>query len=217
MPAKNTPPKTFVRCFNTFPHEDTFDFYIDDHLIATHLGYEDFSKYMKVPSGQHQLSLTKHKSKEILTFKRINLRPTSIFTLVASPLYKGEPDQLTLSSLEEPAKPTTPEECLMRTCSFIPDLPPSDFSLIDDYILFKNLKYSTLTAYLPFKIGTYTLKLKSHADETTLYTAPSLVLKPQRFYTTYLIGNGTKAYPYQSILSIDGRSYLKTEKTQEKA
>lgn len=211
MKEKKIPPQTFIRFFNANPSTDFLDFYIDDHRISSHQGYEDFTKYTQIPSGQHSLSISPHKEKEILLTKRINLRPNSIFTLVVAPSYRG-PEPLSLFSIEETAKMTDAENCYIRTCSFSPRLPPSDFSLIEDYYIFKNLRYAVATSYLPFRIGTYPISIVSHSDASSILSIPPVLLKPKRFYTSYLIGLDTKEFPLKTIISIDGRSYLKIKK-----
>ncbi|MEG0152373.1 MAG: DUF4397 domain-containing protein [Cellulosilyticaceae bacterium] len=211
MKEKKIPPKTFIRFFNANPSTDFLDFYIDDHCINSHQGYEDFTKYTQITSGQHQLSIAPHKEKEFILTKRINLRPHSIFTLVAAPSYRGT-EPLSLFSIEETSKITDAENCYIRTCSFSPSLPPSDFSLIEDYYIFKNIKYAVATTYLPFKIGPYPISLVNHSDASSILSIPPVLLKPKRFYTSYLIGLNTKAFPLKTIISIDGRSYLKIKK-----
>lgn len=212
MQEKKIPQKTFIRFFNALPSLDFLDFYIDDQCIASHKGYEDFTKYIHIPSGQHQLSVAKHKEKEFLINKRVNLRPDSIFTIVAAPPYRGN-EPISLFSIEEPSKLTDNENCYIRTCSFSPTLPPSDFSLIEDYYLFKNLKYSVVTPYLPCKIGTYPIHIVKHSDHSSVLNISNTLLKPKRFYTAYIIGLDTKDFPLKTILSIDGRSYLKIRKS----
>lgn len=211
MSEKKNPQKTFIRFFNALPSQNFLDFYIDNKCIATHKGYEDFSKYLTTLSGQHEVSVANFKEKEFILTKKVNLRPNSIFTLVAAPAYRGT-NPLSLFSIEETSKPTDIENCYVRSCSFAPPLPPSDISLIEDYYLFKNLKYSLATSYLPTKTGSYPINIVNRADTSCILSMPTTLLKPKRFYTCYVIGLDTKEFPLKTILSIDGRSYLKTQK-----
>ena len=129
MPEKKSVPKTTLRFFNALPTNDVLDFYIDDKLIKGSLWFQDFSTYTQLLAGQHILGITKHKVKDFLTTRKLNLRPDSIFTLIAGPSLR-DPQSPLLSSIEEPAKTTDSENCLSRMCSLAPTLHTLRVSLV---------------------------------------------------------------------------------------
>lgn len=200
-------PKTYVRLLYAFPSELYLDVYKDETLLFNQLSYEDFSKYVSVPSGSYTFRLTEHKKKECLYEKKVTFLTGTIYTLVLAPKYKGT-NALNLFLIEDSLRPITPKHCFVRIGHFYKPTAHLDIQLKEDGPLFKNLVYGQLSSYLPCTPATYSFCFKNRHLDLLLLELKKNVLKPSRFYSIYLIGTDIPVATPRALLSIDGNSFL---------
>lgn len=213
MPPKKDTSLCHIRFFNAFTSLLAFDLYLDDKLLYNYFLYEDFTKYYAIPSGKHVLKLTQHHKEETLYEKKINLQRFQIYTGVLSHKYKA-PEEHHIFCLEEPQKILDPPRLAVRLNHFAHFDGMTSLNLTQEPLPIRNIRYGQASSYITKEPGSYSFLIKETTDETELATLIQKKLKSGRLYSIYLVGNGTKAFPYKPILSIDGFSYLPTEKAR---
>lgn len=205
----------YIRFFNAFPAQDAFDVYLDDKLLYNYFLYEDFTKYYPIPSGKHVLKLTEHHKDTILYEKKINLQRHQIYTAVLGSKFKTF-DAFHIFCLEEPQKNIDPPRFGVRLNHFAHFEGATSLHSPEESLPIRNIRYGQASSYLVREPANYTFLIKETQEEADLATLSQQKFKSGRLYSLFLIGNGTKNFPYKSALSIDGFSYLPLQFTQKR-
>ena len=216
LPKEHVTPLGMIRFFQALPSPQTFSIFIDDQVYKQSSLYEDFTTYFTLPSGQHHIVIQEKDAKEPFFEKRINVKPYCTFTylLGAHPKKEGT---LHLYALEDTKRLIQTPIALLRLGHFAKPLNPLNLLTSEEHLLFKGIKYAQLTAYITLEPKTYPFQLHDALAEKDILALKGKSLKKGRFYTFYLIGNGTKDYPYKIVRSIDGPSFLTLEKPSSEA
>lgn len=215
MPTKKDTSLCYIRLFNAFTSSIAFDLYLDNQLMYSYFLYEDFTKYYPIPSGKHILKLTQHHKEDVLYEKKINLQRFQIYTGVLACKYK-DPETYHIFCLEEPQKLLEPPRLAVRLNHFARFDGATSLNLSEEPLPIRNIRYGQASSYLVKEPAPYTFIIKETSEENELTTLSSKKLKPGRLYSIYLVGDGTKTFPYKPVLSIDGFSYLPIEKIQKR-
>lgn len=205
----------YLRFFNALPAQDAFDIYLDDKLLYNYFLYEDFTKYYPIPSGKHVLKLTQHHKEDILYEKKINLQRHQIYTGVLGSKYKTL-DDYHIFCLEEPQKIIDPPRFGIRLNHFAQFDGVASLHLPEEPLPIRNIRYGQASSYLTRDLADASFLIKETNEETELATLSPKKFKPGRLYSIFLVGNGTKSFPYKPVLSIDGFSYLSLQFTQKR-
>lgn len=206
MKNKKETSEAFLRFFHAFPSPISLDIYLDDVLYIEDFLYEDFSPYKPLTKGEHQLSITLHGQTELLCTRTIWISYEKIYTLIISTDFKTLAPGLYL--INDVQRPIPNEHCLLRLGAFsdFPDLMTIQF--VDQTLGFKKVSPHQISHYLSFPPHTYAVIGLAHEKNKPLCELKSLSLKVSRIYTLYLLGNGSKQYPFHFLLSIDGSSFI---------
>lgn len=215
MPAPKDTSLCYLRFFNAFTASHAFDIYLDDKLIYPYFLYEDFTKYFSIPSGKHVLKLIEHHKEEVLYEKKINLQRYQIYTGIVARKYKAL-EEYHVFCLEEPQKNIESSHFAIKLNHFATFDGAISLNLPDEPLPIRNIRYGQASYYLTREPANYTLLIKETEEETELTTLKQKKLKPGRFYSIFLIGNGSKSFPYKPVLSIDGFSYLPIASIQKR-
>lgn len=208
MSKKEIAPKSYLRLFHCLPVSSPIDLYIDNKLQKANLIYEDFTDYNLIMPGEHTLHITLYKQQEILTKKTLFILPSKIYTVVLVPETK-QGTGLALYVIEDVIRTIPSNHFLIRFGHFNHALSLLDITLTHETSTFKKVSCYEMTNYQAINPSSYTLQIKDSSTQKVLLTAPKLLLKPSRFYSIYILGNRSKEFPTQMVLSIDGNSYIR--------
>lgn len=197
---------SYIRLLHASPDAPLVDVYANDKLIAKNLSYKEFSPYIQMQSGNYNITIfpagTKVKPVLKSTFF---VPPRSIFTIAAS----GRLSNLNLLAIPEPIKQIPPGKAFIRFAHLSPDAPEVDVVLKNETKLFSNVSFKEFTEYVPIKPGNLTLDIRPSRSNKSILYVPNIVLKPNRFYTVYVVGSVSGKPPLQALIPLDGNSYLK--------
>lgn len=199
----------YIRFLLATPLSETFNLFLDQQLIHKKWCFSDFTPYQSFPYGQHLLQIKTKKHNTLFYEKKINIKPHGCYTYVLS--YHPKKQTLYLFHLEDLKKPFNPHHSFIRFAHFGIDYYALDFATHQGRLLFKHKAYSTLTHYSPIEPETYDFHTAPLLEELPPLSLPKHKIKLGRQYTIYLIGNGTSAYPYTLLPSIDGPCFLHLE------
>ena len=199
---------SYIRVLHAVPNAPAVDVYANDELIAKKLPYKRFTQYMKVPAVEYTITIYPAGTKEEPVLETtIPIKSNSIYTLAAIGLLP----QIDVLPVEEPPMVITPGEVCVRAAHLSPDAPPVDVTLPDGSVLFEDVSYEEVTDYFCIEPGGLTLQLRLPGTDQVILTVPNIQLRPNRFYTFYVVGEAENMTPLQMLIPLDGNSYIKVE------
>ncbi|MGL4363026.1 MAG: DUF4397 domain-containing protein [Cellulosilyticaceae bacterium] len=200
----------YIRFFYTFPDDNQYSLYLGDSCIQKLFMYEDLTNYIKWPVGTVLCTLRDIKTQTIIYEKRINIQPCSAYTYILS-IHPKKEDAYHIYSQED-LKRTVLNNSLVRFGNFSHNMPTLTLYSNDNKLFCKNITLGQLNNYTTMPTGKYTLNAFGDDTEKPFDIFHPNVLKESRLYTFYLIGSGSKTYPFKLIQTIDGASYLPLKK-----
>ena len=148
--------------------------------------------------------------------KRINIKPYCACNYLLA-FHPKKEEILHLYALEDQRKLIQTPIALLRFGHFGKALGHIALSNDPEAPLFKNMRYAQLTSYTSLEPSKYAFDLYDQEEEKNLLHLKPKPIKKGRLYTFYLIGLGTKEYPYKIVRSIDGPSFLTLQKPSSEA
>ncbi len=208
MLKKDDIPLSYMRFFHALPVKYSIDIYIDTKLVFRDVLYEDFTDYIALCPGEHTINIT-HAKNPITVYSMIWYVPNKkIYTGIIAPKTK-DGIGIEVYKIEDLIRPIPSNNFLVRLGHFSMTTPTIDAFLSDNTAAFKKVSCNELTNYTASKSGVHTLQIKDSKTENSLLMVPNIRLKTSRFYSIYVIGNGSKEFPLTLAIPIDGNSYLK--------
>lgn len=197
---------SYIRLFNASPDSSAFDIYANDALIGKNLSFKQFTNYLSLPSGDYVIKVfPSGKTTSPILNRTLEIPPNSILTAAVV----NKVDNLSLLPVFEPHMSLNPTMTFMRFVQLSPDAPEVDVSLPNGQKLFKDLEYKDITGYMILPPGNYTLLVKVEDTEKVILTVPKVIIKPNRFYTMYMVGLSLGTPGLQIVEALDGLSYIK--------
>jgi len=200
-----TPMTSYFRVLHSSPKSPAVDVYINDTLKFRNLSYGAFTDYVEVITGDYNVKLyaAGTKTSPILN-KNIFIPPGKIYTAAAIGLLPNIDILLVL----EPKVASPSDNVYIKFAHLSPNAGAIDIALPDGKILFRNIKYKQFTDYIEVPAGTYTIEVRPTGTTTIALYIPNIKLKPQRFYTVYVVGLASDRPALQALIPLDGSSYL---------
>ena len=126
-------------------------------LLLQNLAYKEFSQYLPVPPGNHNIKIypTGQNTNPIID-TAINIPPGFTFNVAAIGLLPN----IILYAIPEPATSQNFGRACIRFVNLSPNSPALDLTLPDGTKIFSNVKYKDYTVYACVPPGTYTLQIR---------------------------------------------------------
>lgn len=183
-----------IRFFNACSDKDLFDIYYQGKPFCTNIGYKDCSKYYDIAYGQQMFKLCKPKKIYSIvdgyTYIRENSYQTAIIT--------GRGGDLGFYIVPDAYFPVSYNKAFIRFVNLDPASPDLDFTFSDtSFVIFRDIGYRDATKYYPVNADTYTIRVRLSNTHQNILTIRNVELKPNRFYTIYVLGHyrdGTTQY-----------------------
>ncbi len=192
---------SLIRVLNSLPQVNFIDVYINKKLVISNLQYKQFSNYMTLPEGDYRIDVfVSQSTDQPIISGSIDLEEGQMLTIAAI----GNIGDLGLLVISDHVdKEVIPDKSAFRIVQLSPNLPPVNV-LVNNKSLVEGLEYKQNISYVDARPGQYTMDLYL-AENNILVLSFGAVLKPNRIYTMYIVGE----YPdLSAIQSIDANTYL---------
>jgi len=197
---------SFGRFLHASPDAPPVDVYLDNKLIARNVRYREFTQYLPVMSGNYKLKIypTGNTTTPIINLD-LDVPVSKIFTVAVV----GKSPNLSLISIPEPAVPMIPGKTYVRFIHLSPNAPNVNVMLPAGSTLFKDVEFKEYTNYIPVNPGNYTFLVTPTTSNTPVLTVPNIRLRPNKFYSIYVVGLVNEKPSLQALIPLDGNTYIK--------
>jgi len=193
----------YVRFFNAVDHNSKFDFYICNTLAAAGIPFGAFSSYLKISGGQQIFKVTKAGDKNnVIAQICIKFHIGKVCTICAKETSNG----ITLCELEEYTNKDNLQYGHIRICNLSSQC--RDVSVYaNNECIAAEIGHGQICRYLAMIPGKYTLKVKCSDEHSDFLTIPSIVIKPGKYNTLYIIGAKKESSEPVGVFTVDAASY----------
>lgn len=197
---------SYFRVFHASPNSPVVDVYLDNDLVVRRLSYENFSPYLKVMPGKHNVKIypTGKKDNPVIDTS-VDIPDRTIITAAVIGLLP----QISLLPIVEPILRKIPGKAYIRFSHLSPNAPNVDVTLPIGRKLFTNVGYKQTTDYISVNPGIYTLNVNLTSNGERVLHVPNMRFLPNRIYTIYAVGLVGKTPPLRVVIPLDGNTYLK--------
>lgn len=214
MSTKPTATTCYFRLFHAYPKDGPLAITLNETPYCNALYYEDFTQYTLLEAGDYTVTAVSPQATAHLATSKLRLDPHRIYTLILAP-HLNALDKLHFYCVEDIQRLVNPPDCVVRIAHFAHNIHAIDLLQDEETLRFKNIPFTQVSRYIPFDCAQYHLRWIDHSYKDLLLESEQL-LKPIRFYSLYLIGNNSKAFPLKCVPSIDGNSYLPNDLLEKK-
>lgn len=199
---------SFIRVLHASPDTQRVDVYANGALIARNIRYKEFTPYLRVAPGQHNITVygAGTTTRPILN-TNVTILPKSIYTAAAI----GRASNLELYLIPEPIGQTLSNKANIRFVHLMPNAPAVDITTPDGKVLFPNINYKGITNYISVNPGKHNFQLRTAGTDNILLTIPNIILKPKRNFTMYAVGLADRKPGFQVLIPLDGNTYLNVQ------
>lgn len=192
---------SLVRILHAVPQAPAVDVYINEKKVISNLEYKKFSNYLPLLKGDYRIDvfIAGTIDKPVISGS-ISLEEGQMFTIAAI----GNLDNLELLVINDHVdKQLIQNQSAFRIVQISANLPPVNI-VVNDKDLVEDLQYKQNISYVDAKPGQYSIELYL-SDGNMSVLSFGVVLKSNRIYTMYIVGDSPNI---SAIQSVDGNTYL---------
>lgn len=181
--------KSYLRIFNTLKNGPKIDFYINEMLMTSNLGYGEFSKFMKLMPGSYKVTARASGSHNGHLYEsNITIEPNLVYTgaLTGDAYEIGEISLYMIP--EEKERYNMGNMSALKIINLVINSPNFNLTTDDGATLFEDVNYGDISNNVAIPSGTYTLNLIDKDKEQGILRAPNVDFVPKMVYTLYIIG-----------------------------
>ncbi|WP_122638592.1 DUF4397 domain-containing protein [Romboutsia sp. Marseille-P6047] len=192
---------SLIRVLNSLPQVNAIDVYINKRLAISNLQYKQFSNYITLPEGDYRIDVfVSQSTDQSIISGSLDLEDGQILT-IASIGNIGDLGLLVISDHVD--KEVIHDKSAFRIVQLSPNLPSVNV-LVNNKDLVEGLEYKQNISYVDARPNQYTIDLYLTENNVSVLSFGA-VLKPNRIYTLYIVGE----YPdLSAIQSVDVNTYL---------
>ena len=192
---------SLVRIFHAAPQLENVDVYVDNQKVFDNLAFGDFTRYVYLDQGEHNVSVYKAGQKDRAIINQIvDIPSQQVFTVAAT----GNLDDLGLLVIpDKVSKSPSQNYTAVRLIHQSPNAPSVDIS-VNKNTLFEDIKFGEGTDYVDLNPGTYNIDVLLNSDKSVVLPL-KVSLNANKIYTLYIIGNPPNL---QAIQAVDGNTYV---------
>lgn len=193
-------PSSFIRILDAAPCSKRFDIYLSGLMISKNLTRKKYTPYLAVPPGPHEI---KALAPNTMISKNLLLEVNFIYTVCITGC--GELEFLLVYDM----KPALQRgKANIRMANLVPDIGGVDASVSGHALMFTNIGYRYVTEYTPSEEGKCRINICRTGTGGSIHCLPDVTLKPEWDYTLYLMPGIKENLRVNSILLLDGGTYL---------
>lgn len=192
---------SLVRVFHASPQAPEVDVYVDGNLAFSNLEFKEFTKYVYLDEGNHNVEVYLAGTKESPVISQIVDVPDREMITVAA---IGNLDELSLLAIpDDVSKEVSDSYSTFRVIHLSPDAPAVDI-LEGEETLFEDVEFGEGTDYVEVEPGKYNVKIALSSDGKVVLPL-EIRLNQNRIYTIYAVGDAANL---SAIQSVDGNTYI---------
>lgn len=192
---------SLVRIFHAAPQTGNVDVYIDNQMVFNNLAFGDFTRYIYLDQGEHNISIYIAGQKNTPIINQIvDIPSQQIFTVAAI----GNSDDLGLLVIpDKVSKSPSQNYSSVRFIHLSANAPGVDI-VVNKETLFEDIEFEEGTDYVDLNSGTYNINVVLNSDKSVVLPL-KVTLNANKIYTIYIIGNPPNL---QSVQVVDGNTYV---------
>jgi len=197
---------SFGRLLHASPDAPPVDVYLNNKSIGKNIRYREFTQYLPLVSGNYNLKIypTGNTTSPLINLD-LDVPLSKIFTVAVA----GLAANVSLLSIPEPAVPMIPGKTYIRFIHLSPNAPNVNVKLPTGSTLFQDVEFKEYTNYTPINPGNYTFLVTPTTINTPILAVPNIRLRPNKFYSIYVVGLVNEKPPLQALIPLDGNTYIK--------
>ena len=192
---------SLVRIFHAAPQTGNVDVYIDNQMVFNNLAFGDFTRYIYLDQGEHNISIYIAGQKNTPIINQIvDIPSQQIFTVAAI----GNSDDLGLLVIpDKVSKSPSQNYSSVRFIHLSANAPGVDI-VVNKETLFEDIEFEEGTDYVDLNSGTYNINVVLNSDKSIVLPL-KVTLNANKIYTIYIIGNPPNL---QAVQVVDGNTYV---------
>jgi hypothetical protein len=202
---------SFVRVFNAITEPIKLSVYIGDVEIARNLEYKDFSNYVPIAKGDHNIKIYSDQQSDtpLIELNNIDIPTNQIATLVT---WKVGESLQTIILIDDVTQRLYRDKTVFRIVNVTTDNLSINVTSPDgQYNVNRNLRPGEYDGYLTRNPGLYTFSFTLSSQEKSELIRRTLNNMAERIYTEYIVGTmdtnsvaHQQGYYLEFVLSLDG-------------
>ena len=173
---------SLVRIFHAAPQTGNVDVYIYDQMVFNNLAFGDFTRYIYLDQGEHNVSVYMAGQKNTPIINQIvDIPSQQIFTVAAI----GNSDDLGLLVIpDKVSKSPSQNYSSVRFIHLSANAPGVDI-VVNKETLFEDIEFEEGTDYLDLNSGTYNINVVLNSDKSVVLPL-KVTLNANKIYTIYM-------------------------------
>lgn len=197
--------RSYLRLLHASPLSPSVDVYINSIPTLRNLQYKGFSEYLPISPGNHNVKLFKAGTTTLVYNGDVEILPNEIETVC---IIGKDPSSLSLLPVKDPKLNIDTTKAYLRTVHLSPNTPPIDVVTSNGIELFNDVSYKEKQGYISIQPSIYAIDIKLTDTTTSVLYVPNMKLRPNKFYTIYVVGLLNDTPPLQVLIPLDGNSYI---------
>jgi hypothetical protein len=195
-----------VRVVHASPDAPAVDVLVNGGLGFQSVMFGEVTPYASLRAGQYDIEVVPSgaSSPVVIDMPGTSLFYNTDYTVVAvGSLVNASIEPLVLL---DDNRPTPILSSRVRFVHASPDAPAVDIAVKDGPVLWSNVSFKGVGAYLQVPSGTYGLQVRLAGTSTVVLELPGIQLKGGTTYTAYAIGYAFASPALTAILNVDSKS-----------
>ncbi|MDQ4044045.1 MAG: DUF4397 domain-containing protein [Chloroflexota bacterium] len=175
-----------VNVVHASPDAPAVDVYVDGEQVLTGLAFGEYSGWVALPAGEHQIQVTPEGAEpgDAVIDTTVTVEAGVAYEIAATGLLEEITPQIypvDLSMLED-------EMARFRVIHASPDAPAVDIAVADGDVLIEGLEFPNASDYLEVPAGTYDLEVRPAGTTDVALDLPGVELEAGMVYDVFAIG-----------------------------
>jgi hypothetical protein len=190
-----------VRVVHASPDAPAVDVWVNDATVAfSNAPFKGITQYADLDAATYNVKVVPTGAKEPVVIEAdLELAADTDYTVVAvGKLADIEP----LVLMDNNSLPAA-GKAHVRFVHASPDAPAVDIAVTGGPVLFSNVSFKGVGAYLPVDAATYDLEVRLAGTETVALSVPGLALADQTVYTVFAMGLAAGEPALEAVPSVD--------------
>jgi len=189
-----------VRVAHASPDAPAVDVWVDGAVAFANLPYKDVSAYAPLRDGDYFIQVTPTGlTAPVVIAASLDLAPEVDYTVAAI----GELANIAPLVLEDNNATPAAGKAHVRFIHASPNAPAVDIALAGGPVLFSNIAFGEVGAYLPVNDYYYDLEVRLAGTNTVVLSLPRITLNEGSVYTIFAMGLAGGTPPLEAVLVAD--------------